>query len=352
MNEWLVTPHLKAVTPFTRPAQAGGRTIDSMTTDPLKLSRRDAVTRTGALVGAVLSGGAWQAKADAPTPQPPSSQAPFVFCLNTGTIRGQKLGIVKEAEVAAQAGFQGFEPWVGTIDEYSKSGGSLPDLKKRLADLGLSLESAISFPEWIVDDDAKRAAGLERAKRDMDVLSQLGGKRLATPPAGATNTPGLDLARAAERYRALLELGDRMGIVPQLEVWGFSKNLSRLSQCALVAIEAAHPKACVLADIFHLYKGGSDFGGLRLLSGQAIQVFHVNDYPADPPRDQINDSFRVFPGDGVAPLTQILRDLRSTGAGKVLSLELFNKKYWQQDAALTAREGLDKMKAAVRQALG
>ena len=323
-----------------------------MTTEPQKLSRRAAVTRTSALVGAVLAGGAWTAKAAAPAPPLPSSGAPFVFCLNTGTIRGQKLGIVKEAEVAAQAGFQGFEPWIGTIEEYSKNGGSLPDLKKRLADLGLSLESAIGFPEWIVDDDAKRAAGLERAKRDMDLLAQLGGKRLATPPAGATNTPGLDLARAAERYRALLEAGDRIGIVPQLEVWGFSKNLSRLSQCALVALEAAHPKACVLADIFHLYKGGSDFAGLRLLSGQAIQVFHLNDYPADPPRDQINDSFRVFPGDDLAPLTQVLRDLQATGPGKVLSLELFNKKYWQQDAALTVKEGLEKMKAAVRQALG
>jgi sugar phosphate isomerase/epimerase len=38
----------------------------------------------------------------------------------------------------------------------------------------------------------------------------------------------------------------------------------------------------VLADVFHLYKGGSGFEGLRLLSGHAIQVIHLNDYPGNP----------------------------------------------------------------------
>jgi 2-keto-myo-inositol isomerase len=222
--------------------------------------------------------------------------APFVFCLNTSTLRGQKLGIVKEIEVAAQAGFQAIEPWVGSIEDYVKGGGSLKDLKRKIADLGLTVESAIGFPEWIVDDEARRAKGLEQAKREMDLVAQIGGKRLAAPPAGATNEPGLDLAKAAERYRALLEAGDAIGVTPELELWGFSKNLHRLSECAFVAIESGHPKACILTDVFHLYKGGSDFRSIRLLSAQAIQLVHLNDFPAEPPREKIDDSYRVFPG--------------------------------------------------------
>ena len=46
------------------------------------------------------------------------------------------------------------------------------------------------------------------------------------PPAGATRKPGLDLMKAAERYRALLELGDEMGVVPQIETWGFIQESS------------------------------------------------------------------------------------------------------------------------------
>jgi sugar phosphate isomerase/epimerase len=317
-----------------------------------KISRREAVARAGVLIGATLASGnrtAAQSESRAPAA---GVKEGFVFCLNTATIRGQKLGIVKEIEVAAKAGYQAIEPWVDSIDEYRKQGGSLPDLKKRIADAGLVVESAIGFPQWIVDDDAKRGKGMEQAKREMDLVAQIGGKRLAAPPAGATDTPGLDLLKAAERYRALLEAGDQIGVVPQLELWGFSKNLNRLGECACVAIETGHPRACVLVDIYHLYKGGSDYHGLELLNGNAIHVLHMNDYPAEPPREKIDDSFRVFPGDGVAPVTQILRALRSIGGQKVLSLELFNRKYWAMDAAEIVRSGLDKMKAAVGKALG
>ncbi len=314
-----------------------------------KLSRREALARAGLVAGAALATG-WLETTPASAAASSLGNSPFRFCLNTGTIRGQKLGIVKEAEVAAKAGYQGIEPWVGSIEDYVKGGGSLKDLKKRVSDVGLTVESAIGFPEWIVDDDAKRAKGLERAKYEMDLVAQIGGKRLAAPPSGATNTPGLDLLKAAERYRALLEAGDQIGVVPQLELWGFSKNLHRIGQCAYVVIESGHPKACMLPDIFHIYKGGSDFNGLRFLSANAVHVFHMNDYPAEPPREKINDGFRVFPGDGVAPVTEILRALQVMGGPKVLSLELFSRKYWEQDALEVARTGLEKMQAAVNKA--
>jgi len=322
-----------------------------MATKARKLSRRQAVTRAGVLVGAALAGDCRSAAPSQPKTSGSSPGSGFLYCLNMATIRGQKLGIVKEVEVAAKAGYRAIEPWVDAIEDYKTQGGSLPDLKRRIADLGLSVESAIGFPQWIVDDDARRAKGLERAKFEMDLVARIGGRRVAAPPAGATDTPGLDLLEAAKRYRALLEAGEQIGVVPQLELWGFSKNLNRLGECACAAIETGHPKACVLVDVFHLYKGGSDFHGLGLLNGNAVHVLHMNDYPADPPREKIDDAARVYPGDGVAPMTDILRTLHSIGGQKVLSLELFNRKYWGMDAAGIARAGLDKMKAAAGQAL-
>jgi 2-keto-myo-inositol isomerase len=115
-------------------------------------------------------------------------------------------------------------------------------------------------------------------------------------------------------------------------------------------METGHPKACVLADVFHLHKGGSDFRGLRFLRGDAIQVLHMNDYPADPPAEKINDSYRVYPGEGAAPLAQLLSLLKSMGGQKILSLELFNRGYWAENALEVAKAGLAKMKAVARQA--
>ena len=316
-----------------------------------KISRRQAVTQAGVLVGAALAGAPSTSVAAKTKPPPAAAGGGFRFCLNTATIRGQKLGIVKEVEVAAKAGYQAIEPWVAAIETYQKEGGSLADLKRRIAELGLAVESAIGFPQWIVEDDAKRAQGLERAKLEMDLVAQIGGKRLAAPPTGATDLPKLERMKAAERYRALLEAGDQIGVVPQLELWGFSKNLGRLGECADVAIQTGHPQACVLPDIFHLYKGGSAAAGLRLLSQHAIHVLHMNDYPADPPREKIDDSYRVYPGDGVAPVTDILRALLDHGGQTVLSLELFHRKYWEMDALEIAQAGLAKMKVAVGKAL-
>lgn len=275
--------------------------------------------------------------------------ASFHYCFNTSTIRGQKLSLVEEIDITAQAGYQAIEPWINEIEAYVTKGGSLPDLKKRISDLGLTVESAIGFAEWIVDDDARRNKGMEQARRDMDLVQQIGGKRIAAPAAGATDVANIDYLKVAERYRALLALGDHFGVVPQVEVWGFSKTLTRLGQAVMVAIESDHPKACVLPDVYHLYKGGSNFTGLKLLGANAVHICHVNDYPAKPPREIITDKDRVYPGDGVAPLADILRTLREIGFDGYLSVELFNPGYWQQDPLEVARTALTKLKALAAQ---
>lgn len=281
----------------------------------------------------------------------PGRGQPFLYCLNTSTIRGQELGIVREIEIAARAGYDAVEPWLDTLHRYVDQGGSLKELRQRIADAGLTVESAIGFAPWLLDDDEARRKGLEQARRDMDVVAQIGGRRIAAPPAGVQNGPPLELAVVAQRYRALLELGERMGVAPQCEVWGFSKTLGKLSEAAYVAIEADHPLACVLADVYHLYKGGSGVHGLKLLGAAGMHVIHFNDYPADPPRAAITDAQRVYPGDGVAPLVELLGDLRNAGFRGALSLELFNRELWRQDPLEVARTGLEKMRALVAKSI-
>ena len=288
------------------------------------------------------------ARADEPAPAAPR----FRLCLNTATIRGRKLGVEREAEVAAAAGYTGIEPWIGDLERYRDGGGSVPDLAKKFADLGLTVESAIGFADWINDDDGKRAAGLERAKRDMALLRGVGGTRIAAPPVGGRTEPITDLAAIAERYAALCEVGRDAGVVPQLEVWGFAATLSRLGEAVYVAAESSAANACLLLDAYHVYKGGSGFEGLHLLGPRSMHVFHINDYPADPPRETITDAARVMPGDGVAPLGDILRTFAAIGFDGALSLELFNPGLWERDPSAVAREGREKIEATVAAAFG
>jgi sugar phosphate isomerase/epimerase len=309
----------------------------------LSPSRRDWLASTSGALSALALGTAARA-----TDKPGD---PFRYCLNTSTISGQKIPIAEEVDIAAKVGYQAIEPWIRELDQHVNSGGSLKDLGKRIQDAGLVVPSAIGFAEWIVDDDARRQKGLEEARRSMDLVQQIGGTRLAAPPVGATNQTDLNLLKAADRYRALLEVGVKMGVIPQVEVWGFSKSLSRVGETALVALECGRPEACILPDVYHLYKGGSDFTGLKLLAGTSFHMLHMNDYPGQLSRAEITDAHRVYPGDGVAPLTELLRDVRQMGFRGFLSLELFNRDYWKQDATLVARTGLEKMKAAVAKRL-
>ena len=307
-----------------------------------KISRRKIIQGLGASAAASLLPKVGRTL----TPIASKPDVPFVYCLNMATIRGHKLGFVKELETAAKAGFRSVEIWIDSLQAYLNSGGALKDAKKRLDDLGIKVENCIGFAEWIVDDDARRSKGIEQMKKEMDMLAQIGCTRTAAPPVGATQAAGLDLRKAAERYAAILRLGDETGVVPNLELWGFSKNLSRVSDVMFVALESGHPSAKVLLDIYHLYKGGSSLDTLPMIGPNAIDILHVNDYPSHLSPATITDGDRIYMGDGIAPALKVLQALRRQNSPLILSTEVFNKEYYAQDALLVARTALQKMRAA------
>jgi len=279
------------------------------------------------------------------------TDSPFRFCLNTSTIRCGELSITEKIDITAEAGYDGVEPWVAELDAHVAAGGSLNDLALKAQDAGLEIVNLIGFFEWAVDDAAQRGTALEEARRCFGMARQLNCPFVAAPPSGIKDTPGVDLFAIAERYAQLIDIAKEFGVVPLLEFWGVSKTLGRLGEALLVASECDRDEACILADVFHMYNGSGHFGGLELIGPKTLGLVHINDYPADPPRGVIADSDRVYPGDGVAPLEQILSRLAQVGYRGMLSLELFNQAYWALDAAAVANAGLVKTRAAVEAAV-
>lgn len=306
------------------------------------IDRRNFLVAAGAAAGI-----SHLAQSPAPAAESAGADLPARFALNMSSIRGQKLSLTEQIDVAAAAGYDGIEPWIGDIRKAVEAGTEPAELKTRIADAGLTVDSAIGFARWIVDDEEARAAGLEEARRDMELVAAIGGHRIAAPPAGAPRTGGPPLPVIAERYRDLLELGEETGVAPMLELWGPSPTLSTLAELAYVAAGSAHRDACVLPDFYHIYKGGNDFASLGMIEASRMPVFHINDYPADPPLETIGDKDRVFPGDGVCPLVEIIAMLLNHGFTGTFSLELFNPEYWQREASEVANEGLRKSRAVV-----
>jgi 2-keto-myo-inositol isomerase len=309
-----------------------------------QINRRKALQFLGATAGVALVN-----KADASIAIAKKEKSLHTFCLNMATIRGHKLGFVKELETASAAGFHSVEIWFDSWQEYLKNGGTIGDTKKRLNNLGLKVENSISFNEWIVDDEVARKKEIEQMKRDMGMLAEIGCKRIAATGKGATNSIAPDFNTIAERYHTILELGDKSGVVPQLEMWGFMKNMSNVSEVLYMAMKTGNKSARILLDIFHLYKGRTPLNTLPLMDPLAVDILHMNDYPSTLSYEVITDADRIYPGDGVAPIKRILQILGRNNHPLVLSVELFNKAYYGQNALVVAKTALSKMKALVEE---
>ena len=267
----------------------------------------------------------------------------FSYCLNTSTISGQKPGLLKYIEIASQAGYDGIEVWVKDVEDALNAGHSLTSLKLFIEDHGIQVESAIGFAPWMNDGEA----GFIQMEKEMQMLAGIGCRRIAAPPAGIPTDKALDLFAVGEKYHRLLDLGRLTGVMPQLEFWGSSPVLWHLGQVLMIAAVANDPDVKILPDVYHMFRGDTGFDTLKMLNGRLIDIFHMNDYPENKPREQQDDADRVYPGDGAAPMSQILTALNNMGGEKVLSLELFNRSYWKEDPNLVAERGLAKMKSLV-----
>lgn len=270
----------------------------------------------------------------------------FKFSLNTSTISGQKPGVKKYIEIAARAGYDYMELWLPDLKVYLDEGGTLPALKKLISDSKVPVVNAIGFAPWMVDDADKRDAGFKQMREEMEIMAALDCTRIAAPAAGIGPNETLDMFVVGERFAKLIELGKQTGVMPQLEFWGASRFF-HIGQVLMATAVANNSGARILADVYHMYRGNSGFESLKMIDGSMIEVFHMNDYPASIPREQQQDKDRIYPGDGAAPLKEILTDLKNMKGPKILSLELFNREYWAQDPLQVAKTGLEKMKKVV-----
>jgi len=86
-----------------------------------------------------------------------------------------------------------------------------------------------------------------------------------------------------------------------------------MGQAVQVVLDANHPKGKIIPDVFHMYLTEGGFEGLKLLRGDLFAIFQFNDAPKNMNIADMQDKHRVYPGDGILPLPQILKDLKASG---------------------------------------
>jgi sugar phosphate isomerase/epimerase len=265
----------------------------------------------------------------------------FIYCLNTSTIRPTPL--LEKIKVAGRAGYQAIEPWNDEIDDYLAQVGTMTELERAIADAGLKVVSVIALHSWVTTEGEEFARALDECRRRMDQAVQLGSPYIvASPPQEV-----VDLGRATKRFAELMEIGKSLGVMPSMEFLGFVDGIKNVASAWAIAEGTGDPKATVVADVFHMIRGGGSVDDLHQLKGDRLANFHINDVPAQPDPLTQTDYDRVMVGEGIADLKKVIANLRSIGYKGPLSLELFNRDLWECDPETVVRRGLDRVRSLV-----
>ncbi len=261
--------------------------------------------------------------------------ARFGCCLNASTLRGTP--VLRQIEVAAAAGFGAIELWFADTDAHLAAGGSLREIRQALNDAGLAVPTLIYFAGWFKASDGEWPEIRDACQRRMEQAAELGaGHLICSPPAGEA-----DLPRGAGRYRELLDLGSRTGVVPIFEFLGFVEQYRSIESA--IEVMSLAGGGCTVLDPFHVFRGGGSMESIARLNADQIAISHFNDTVPHPAREQQTDADRVFPGDGTQDLRRYCDLLAGTGYSGWLSLELFRPDLWSRDPLSVAREGFQKL---------
>ncbi len=96
----------------------------------------------------------------------------------------------------------------------------------------------------------------------------------------------------------------------------------------------------LVLDTFHFYAGGSSVGAIRDVDPEKIFILHMND-AEKLPKAELQDAHRLFPGEGVIPLAEIVSGLKNIHYDGPVSLEMFRPAYWFRPPEEVAQKGID-----------
>jgi sugar phosphate isomerase/epimerase len=307
------------------------------------MKRRDLIKSAVAGTGAILAG--LQSEKSAGASLPPAHA--FTPCINQATTMKADFKIAMEAY--SKAGFRQVELWLDSV--YPFLGMNPPAAAKRaMADLGLNTRSSCCecedlFFRSVPDRDKKWDA----FKRKLDLSAQLGANRFVMCSGVSVEVNQNDYDAAVPMLDDVGELGKQFGIVIGIEFIRGARFLGCVETTANLLRRVNHPNLGVLVDTFHFHAGISKLGDIEKLKPGEISWVHIDDVPPKP-RELLEDTDRVYVGDGVLPLEKIMPVLAKVYEGPV-SFEAFQ--YTEQDPYVVARksyEGLTRLLAKLNAA--
>lgn len=248
----------------------------------------------------------------------------------------------------ARAGIRYVELTDVLLDEFLEHD-TLSGAGRLLADLGLTpVSAAVVLPDvWIPGPE--RASSLDVWRRRCEQFAELGLDKIYCPSITTRPVTAEDFAATPACIREVGDIARSFGLTAMIEFARTSTHLATLRSTLRVVREAAHPHVRPMLDFFHFWAGLGKLEELDLLEPGELAHVHFQDL-LDAPPELTDNSYRLIPGDGIAPVVTILRKLAEKGYAGALSVELFRAELVDGDPYEVAAEIRTKCEAVMREA--
>ena len=241
--------------------------------------------------------------------------------------------LVTDIKAAKAAGFELIEIWAAKLREFLKTN-TVADLKTLLDDAGLQPWSINSI-EHITFRTADDYENIIKAQCEelSSIAGQIGCKYVVVVPGKLPE--GLSEEEITdESIKVLNELGDiaeKHGVSLAFEFLGQTDcSVQTLDHCNKIVEKMNRENIGNVLDTFHFYAGNSTMEAIDTLRPEKLFIFHIND-SEDLPKEQLDDSKRLYPGLGILPLKEIKERFDKIGYDTMASIEIFRPEYWNQD---------------------
>jgi 4-hydroxyphenylpyruvate dioxygenase len=264
---------------------------------------------------------------------------------NTSAAAGYRASL----EGWARAGIKNVEITAALLDGFLKTE-TLASAKRVLTDNGLTPVSAACGVAGLWEPNSNHAASLENLKRRCEQFTELGLTHIYAPVGGMSKFVEDDYKTGADQMRKVGDVVKQFNMRMSAEFTRGSSFISTLTTMLRVTRAAAQPNVKPLIDCYHFWSGNNKLEDLDLLKPGEVGHVHFQDVP-DIPRELLDNTTRLIPGEGISPLTAILKKLSEKGGyNGPLSVELFLPKYQQGDPYEVARDIRQKAEGVMRRA--
>jgi sugar phosphate isomerase/epimerase len=199
------------------------------------------------------------------------------------------------------------------------------------------------------EPNPNHAASLENLKKRCEMFAALGLTHIYSPTGTTQKFTQDDYKAGVDNMREVGEIAKQFRMTAMAEFVRTSSFISTLTTILKMTRLAAHPNMRPMFDCYHFWSGLNKLEDLDLIRLGEIAHVHFQDVP-DMPRELLDNTTRFIPGDGISPLTTILRKLADKGYAGPLSVELFLPKFQQADPFELAGEIRRKAESVMRQA--